>query len=287
MSDLRFNAGGLGQWTEPSRFEVTRERLAEYAAATNDPDPAALAGDVNNAIFAIVPTFETLMEPAIEVVPLNLLGRVLHGEQDFRFVRPIKPGDVLVSRGKATGWTPAGTGTAACVYIECSTEEGELVNEQYVTFFVRNHSEAESVGDLSPKHGFDPSLASTEPFAVAKQHVDDDQTFRYGPAAGDPMPIHLDDQIAREMGFPGIIAHGLCTQAFTSWAAVQELAGGDVHRLKRHAVRFAKPVLPGQEIITTFYKTATTGDVTTYAFQTTADGVLVVTDGVVEIAEEN
>ena len=46
----------------------------------------------------------------------------------------------------------------------------------------------------------------------------------------------------RAAGLPGIIAHGLCTMAFTSWAVLTELAGSDVDRLKRFAVRFSKMV---------------------------------------------
>lgn len=288
MSEQKFNPDGLGQWTEPSRFEVTRERLAAYAAATNDPTPAAVAGDLGNPIFAIVPVFESLMEPALEVVPLTLMGKILHGEQDFRFHRAIRPGDVLLSRSTMTGWASAPNGTAACVYIECTDEAtGELVNEQYVTFFVRGFDNGDTVGTLSPTHKLDPAVLDTDAAAEIKQHVDDDQTYRYGPAAGDPMPIHLDDEFAKEMGLPGIIAHGLCTQAFTAWGAVQELAGGDIARLRRHAVRFAKPVLPGQDIITAFHRTGSADGITRYAFRTTADGDVVVTDGLIEILEED
>ncbi len=32
------------------------------------------------------------------------------------------------------------------------------------------------------------------------------------------------------------------------WGAIQTVAGGDPSRLKRFAVRFSRPVLPGQEI---------------------------------------
>ena len=103
-----FNRDGLGKWTEETRFEVTSERLAEYAAATNDPIPAHLAGEVASPVFAIVPVFESLMEPALEVVPIPLIGRILHGEQDFRFHRPIRPGDVLFSRARMTGWQGCG-----------------------------------------------------------------------------------------------------------------------------------------------------------------------------------
>ncbi len=286
-TELTFNREGLGVWTGESRFEVTRERLQEYAAAVNDPIEAHQAGDVANPVFAIVPVFESLMEPALEVVPLQLMGKILHGEQDFRFHRPIRPGDVLTSKATMTGWQGLPNGTAACVYLETRDEAGELVNEQYVTFFVRGFDTGDTLGELAPEHRFDESLRGTSPTAEVKQHVDDDQTFRYGPAAGDPMPIHLDDEFAKEMGLPGIIAHGLCTMAFTSWAALTEVAGSDVSRMKRLAVRFAKPVLPGQDITTSLYEAGSSDGVTTYAFETSVDGEQVIKDGLVEIADDN
>ena len=58
-------------------------------------------------------------------------------------------------------------------------------------------------------------------------HVDDDQTYRYRDASGDLMPIHVDDEFARSVGLPGIIAHGLCTMAMCSQAVVTTVAGGD------------------------------------------------------------
>ncbi len=41
------------------------------------------------------------------------------------------------------------------------------------------------------------------------------------------MPIHLDDDVAKAMGLPGIIIHGLCTMAFTSVAAIQQACPDD------------------------------------------------------------
>lgn len=285
MTDEKFDPAGLGRWTDETRFEVTRERLAEYAAATNDPVPAHVSGDLANPVFAIVPVFQSLMEPALEVVPLDLIGKIVHGEQDFTFHRPIKPGDKLVAKGKMTGWQGLSNGTAACVYLETRTEDGELVNEQHVTFFVRGFDTGDTQGELAPEHKFDASTYDGEPVAEVKQHVDDDQTFRYGPAAGDPMPIHLDDEFAKSMGLPGIIAHGLCTMAFTSWAVLTEVGGSDVSRLRRLAVRFAKPVLPGQDITTRIYRTGSADGITSYAYETSVDGVLVIKDGLAEIAD--
>jgi acyl dehydratase len=278
---LQFNEAGLGRWTEPVRFEVTRERLAEYARAVNDPIEAHLAGDVANPVFAIVPVFQSLLEPALDVVPLAVLGRVLHGEQDFRFHRPIVPEETLVARGRMTGWEGLSNGTRACVCLETRDEAGDLVNEQYVTFFVRGFDDGRKLGELSPEHRLGDGVREQAPVADVRQHIDDDQTFRYAPASGDPMPIHTDEQVARDAGLPGIIAHGFCVLAFTAWAILEEVGSGDVGRLRRLAVRFAKPVLPGQDIRTRVWNAG--GG--TYGFETTVGETVVLRDGLAEIEE--
>ncbi|OBA82553.1 dehydratase [Mycobacterium sp. 1164966.3] len=285
--ELQFDDSALNQWTDDERFEVTPERLAEYAAATNDPIEAHRSGEVAPPVFAIVPVFEALLIPAVDVMPVELIPRVVHGEQDFRFHRPIRPGDKLVSRGKMIGYEGLEKGTRAAILLECRTEDGELVNEQYVTTFVRGFNAGKAVGELSPSHKFDDALRANAPVAKVLQHIDADQTFRYSPAAGDPMPIHLDEDVARNAGLPGIIAHGLCTMAFTSWAVLTELADSDVNRLKRLAVRFSKPVLPGDDLETKIWKKGSANAISSYAFETTrGDGAgVAITDGLAEIAD--
>jgi acyl dehydratase len=277
---LQCNDSALDRWTDPVRFEVTRERLAQYAEATNDPIAAHRAGDVAPPVFAIVPVFQSLLEPAVEVVPLSVLGKVLHGEQDFRFHRPIRPGDILVSSGKMTGFEGLPNGTRCCTYLETRDEHDELVVEQYVTSFIRGFDDGRRIGELSPGHRLDESFRASTPAAEFTQHVDEDQTFRYSPASGDPMPIHLDDQVARDAGLPGIIAHGFCVLAFTSWGILEALGGEDVSRLKRLAVRFSRPVLPGQDIRTRAWRTGPAS----YGFETCAGGTVVLRDGLAEVA---
>lgn len=287
--ELAFDDAGLNKWSEEDRFEVTRERLIEYAEATNDPIPAHRAGDVAPPVFAIVPVFESLLVPAVEVAPVELIPRVVHGEQDFWFHRPIRPGDKLVSRGKMIGYEGLEKGTRAAILLECRTEEGELVNEQYVTCFFRGHNAGKKIGELSPEHKFDDALHAAAPVAKLVQHVDADQTFRYGPAAGDPMPIHLDEEVARDAGLPGIIAHGLCTMAFTSWAVLTKVGGSDVNRLKRFAVRFSKMVLPSDDLETRIWQTGRSDGATSYAFETARTGnageEFAITDGLAVIAD--
>ena len=89
-----------------------------------------------------------MLVPAVEVVPVELIPRVVHGEQDFHFHRAIRPGDKLVSRAKMIGYEGLEKGTRAAILVECRTEDGELVNEQYVTCFFRGHDAGVKVGEL-------------------------------------------------------------------------------------------------------------------------------------------
>ncbi|MFC9471733.1 MaoC/PaaZ C-terminal domain-containing protein [Nocardia sp. NPDC056952] len=284
-SAIEFDPAGLNVWCDEERFEVTRERLAEYAVATNDPIEAHRSGVLANPVFAIVPVFEAMMMPIIDVVPMSIFGRVVHGEQDFHFHRPIRPGDELVSRAKVIGYEGKDNGSTITVLIECRAEDGELVNEQYLTAFFRNVNAGPRVGDAAPAHRFDKTLAEVPPLATVSAHVDADQTFRYSPASGDPVPLHLDEQVAKDAGLPGIIAHGLCTMAMSSWGVLNEVADSDVHRLRRFAVRFSKMVFPNDDLETRIWRAGNADGATTYAFETGRGGELVLTDGLAVVRD--
>lgn len=73
--------------------------------------------------------------------------------------------------------------------------------------------------------------------------------------------------------------------AFASWALLTELADSDVNRLKRFAVRFAKMVLPGDDIETRVWRAEASAGVTRYVFETARGEDLVLTDGLAEIAD--
>lgn len=72
--------------------------------------------------------------------------------------------------------------------------------------------------------------------------------FRYAGASGDFNPIHLDPELAKAVGFPSNILHGLWSMAQVARAAVQA-GGGDPRRLRRLAVQFRGIGLPEEEIV--------------------------------------
>ncbi|SHW92730.1 Uncharacterised protein [Mycobacteroides abscessus subsp. abscessus] len=106
MADTQypFNNDGLDQWGAEETIEVDKDRLIAYAEATNDPIEEHRKGQVAAPVFAIVPIFQSLVGTTMSVVPYQLIPRVVHGEQFFKFHRPIKPGDTLVAKSKMTGY---------------------------------------------------------------------------------------------------------------------------------------------------------------------------------------
>ncbi len=64
---------------------------------------------------------------------------------------------------------------------------------------------------------------------------------RYAGASGDLNPIHWSDRVARQVGLPGVIAHGMYTLALAS-RAVETWAGGAEQVLELRA-KFTKPVV--------------------------------------------
>lgn len=73
-----------------------------------------------------------------------------------------------------------------------------------------------------------------------------EQIAAYAEAGGDHNPIHLDDDFARSVGLPGVIAHGLLQMGLLAVVAA-EAAGGPSH-LRSLSCRFAGMVMPGDTV---------------------------------------
>jgi acyl dehydratase len=276
-----FPLGRLDTWGEAQEFKVDPDQCVAYAKATKDPIRQHLDGVYAPPVFAVVPATIIMADATMSVVPDELMLRILHGEHDFRFHRPIEPGEVLTLRAKPIGVEGKESGVVVTTLIETRGARGDLVNEQYFIGFFRGGRFDGRAGVSSPEHTFPAPLRARKPDFTVTAQFDEDQTYRYSEASGDPMPIHLDDDFARQMGLPGIIIHGLCTIAFTSHALISHVSPEDPSRLKRLAVRMSKPAFPGETITTSAWR-APDG---TYRFETAGDekpDKFVITDGLAE-----
>jgi acyl dehydratase len=63
----------------------------------------------------------------------------------------------------------------------------------------------------------------------------------YADASGDQNPIHQNEEFAKAVGLPNIIAHGMLTMAFVG-KYVTYWAGGSQH-VKEFSGRFMKPII--------------------------------------------
>jgi acyl dehydratase len=166
------------------------------------------------------------------------LLRLVHGEQDIQFVRPLSPWELVYPVAIFDRLEKKASGEL----IYCRQKlwsGGELVAEIVSTYFIRG----QSGGSKAPAQASEAAPEREYLFSTT-QAVAADQPVRYGHASGDINPIHMDDGVARAAGHPSIILHGLCTMAFVGKAVVDSLLEGDATRLKRLRGRFSRVVLP-------------------------------------------
>ena len=87
-----------GKAYAPTReYEVTRGKLAEFAAALGEPLVEGASPVVAPPTFGAVvtgPAWDVLFtDPELELQ----LSRVVHADQQFRYHRPLEPGDVVTA----------------------------------------------------------------------------------------------------------------------------------------------------------------------------------------------
>jgi acyl dehydratase len=72
----------------------------------------------------------------------------------------------------------------------------------------------------------------------------------YAGASGDQNPIHQDEAVARSVGLPGVIAHGMYTLALAARYVDEEV--GEPGRIAQIGAKFTRPVVvpaEGTEVV--------------------------------------
>jgi acyl dehydratase len=284
---MPLNRACIGKQYPSATTEVTLEATKEYARAYNDGnprffDPNSPGGIVAPPMFAVVvtwiPVITVMTDPELHA---DLL-RLLHSAQDMEFLAPIRPGDTITTSAAIASIESTANGESMTLALAAQNQHGETVNRSSFSVFIRGRRDSASAAHA---HGdATPTPARSQPLMSVAQTIDRDQTLRYAEASGDLNPIHVDDNVARMAGLPGIVVHGLCTMAFTSSVMIDQLCAGDPSRLKRLAVRFSRPVFPGDTITTNVWPDGERGGRRLFAYETcNAEGLPVIRDGIVEV----
>jgi len=279
------NRGCLGKQYLTAPFFVTPQQTIAYAKATNDDNPwyvdeSRAGGIIAPVIFPVRVLFGH-MEQAILDPELNAdVVMLLHGEQDMRFIEPIRPGDLIEVSGELCNMERK-TGGEICDLRSQCLRDGKPVVEAVARCYIRDRDDDGKKKEKKEKE----ELKLPELLFEDTMKVREDQTVDYAAASGDYNPIHVDPEVGKAAGHGGIIIHGLCTMAFASQAVIKRAAGGDPTRLKRLKVRFSKPVRPLEEVTTQAWKTGEKDGVVELGFRMiNSKGDVVVSEGLAEVA---
>lgn len=227
-------------------FTVTAEGALAYADATNAANPRYRGADpIAPPMLGVAFTFGALGAPLFDPGLQVEMMRLVHGEQDMRFLAPVRPGDTITSESVIVDIVQKTSGELLVIDIAAHNQRNERVLEARSGLFVRGPRQRDNLEAERAERAAAEAQFATAPHAwTHEETVAPDQSTRYAEASGDRNPIHLDIEVARMAGLPAIILHGLCTMAFVHNACV-DAAGGDPMRVRRLSVRFNRPVLMG------------------------------------------
>jgi acyl dehydratase len=281
---VTFDLSQLDRTWRTEEFRVNTVRLAQFAAAIDDESPAHRNGAIAPPLFANVPP----MQPCIEALRSVTTEFAFHGEHDFHFHRPIRPGMHLFSQATLRGVVATRGGVSIIVHSKTQEKHGALVDEQYFIAFVAGASLPRSIGEPPPKVSPFSGSTAGAPVARATYPLASDQTFRYADASRDYADYTLRLDAARARGFEHIVVHGMLTMAFAARAVVAQVCAGDSTRLKRFAGRFSNPVflIPDQALMTRLWKLDSGEGRERFRFETSdAAGNVVMKNGLAEVSE--
>ncbi|OMP81826.1 putative enoyl-CoA hydratase 2 [Diplodia seriata] len=71
---------------------------------------------------------------------------------------------------------------------------------------------------------------------------------------GDYNPLHATPEPGQQMGFGGVIMHGLYSWNSTAHGVLKRFGGADPNNIKEFAARFASPVRPGDTLVTDMWR---------------------------------
>ena len=242
------NRAYLGRWFYGTSVHVKPEAIKKYAKATNEANDAYYKDKVNELL--VPPIFPVTLDGTMlenimtQEADLNLdFSRLVHGEQEIIYHKPLKPWDLVYPVAQITNIETKPSGETMTIQVSGKVR-GHPVYTMNVVLFIRAKDGPKS----AKKTEAEKDLG--KPFFTEVMKVQPDQSKRYAEASGDHNPIHLDPEMAKSVGLPDIILHGLCTMAFASQAIVKNMANNDPRKLKQINVRFSKPVLMN-DVLTT------------------------------------
>lgn len=202
------------------------------------------------------PTLKTVPTMATVLTRVPLLKdcgydytKVVHGEQHLTLHRPLPPEGELVASARVTAAYDKGAGKGAVIYTETAVR---AASGGQPMFTLVSSTFARGDGGFGGPAGSGPApheIPGRKPDVTETLHTTKGQALLYR-LNGDRNPLHADPDLAKRVGFPAPILHGLCTYGIACRAILQTVAAYDHTKITAFDVRFSAPVYPGEAIAT-------------------------------------
>ena len=244
----------MGLKREGERFSYTDRETMLYAIGIGmgaDPmERNELAYVFEKETLKTVPTMATVLT---RVPLLKHCGydytKVVHGEQHLTLHRPLPPEGDLIASARVTAAYDKGAGKGAVIYTETavrSAADGQPMFTLVSSTFARGDGGFGGPAGSGPAPHAIPARKPDVTITLATRR---DQALLYR-LNGDRNPLHADPELAKRVGFPAPILHGLCTYGIACRAILQSIAVYDHRRITAFDARFSSPVYPGEDIAT-------------------------------------
>ena len=137
----------VGKEYSAKEYEIGREKMKEYAAALSDMNPYYhdkefgkrskygdnIAPPLFASVYNLMGCADMFFDPELK---LNM-AMLVHGEQEFEFLKPVKPGDVLTTSGKIVDIQQKGSNDLVTFEARSVNQDGDLVTIGRATFVIR------------------------------------------------------------------------------------------------------------------------------------------------------
>lgn len=126
---MAVDASLAGRQYPPFTYEVSREKIRDYATALGETDPRYFSdGDDCVAPPTFAATFSLAKggAPLFADEDLGLHWNLVHGSQGYEYGRPMRPGDTLTCTPRFSGVQVRGGNEFVDIEVECRHADGDL-----------------------------------------------------------------------------------------------------------------------------------------------------------------
>ena len=205
-----------------------------------------------------VPSMASVLVPDMSPPDLGWdFSQVLHIEQRMELYRPLPAAADLLINKKIAAAYDHGPKHGALVLFEA---EARLAKDDTALFTIGNTIMARADGGFGGPRGKGPPPhrpPRRDPDLSCDLDTRSDQALLYR-LNGDRNPLHADPVLARRVGYPVPILHGLCTYGIACHAILKTICAYDYTLISGFDARFSAPVLPGDTITTDMWQDGNT-----------------------------